>query len=250
MTVVPTTETLTPSGADEEVGRSGPLHKVPWARHATAMVAVVRQEGAATLCCVDLPQDRVIPGTGVGGEPSDHVDLPLAALSEAATAPLNDSARLLRQGAAVRAAQMAGALEGVLELTANYARERVQFGRPIAKFQAIQQQLAELAGEVAAALTAARAAVAVMDDPHAMFEIAAAKCRVNDAATRGAAIAHQVHGAIGFTQEYALHHLTRRLWGWREEFGNETYWSELLGRFVAVGEADALWPRLTAGAGP
>ena len=49
--------------------------------------------------------------------------------------------------------------------------------------------------------------------------------RVGEAAGDGAAIAHQVHGAMGFTYEHSLHHFTRRLWAWREEFGNESFWA-------------------------
>ena len=61
----------------------------------------------------------------------------------------------------------------------------------------------------------------------------------------GAAIAHQVHGAMGFTYEHSLHHATRRLWAWREEFGNETHWATQLGHMVAARGADQLWPFLT-----
>ncbi len=78
-------------------------------------------------------------------------------------------------------------------------------------------------------------------------EVAVAKVRVGEAAGTGAAIAHQVHGAIGFTREYSLHHATRRIWAWREEFGNETYWAIRLGHMVAANGADALWPFVTAG---
>jgi acyl-CoA dehydrogenase len=53
------------------------------------------------------------------------------------------------------------------------------------------------------------------------FEIAAAKLRTNMAIGTGTSIAHQVHGAIGFTHEYDLHRYTRRLMGWRSEFGND-----------------------------
>jgi len=58
-------------------------------------------------------------------------------------------------------------------------------------------------------------------------------------------IAHQVHGAIGFTDRYALHHATLRLWSWREEFGNEAVWAEELGRSIAAAGAGQLWPALT-----
>jgi acyl-CoA dehydrogenase len=51
-----------------------------------------------------------------------------------------------------------------------------------------------------------------------------------------------VHGAMGFTYEHTLHHATRRLWSWREEFGNETAWATRLGRIVATQGAERLWP--------
>ena len=63
----------------------------------------------------------------------------------------------------------------------------------------------------------------------------------------GAAIAHQVHGAMGFTHEHSLHHATRRLWSWREEFGNEAVWAARLGKMVTRHGADGLWPFITAG---
>jgi acyl-CoA dehydrogenase len=63
-----------------------------------------------------------------------------------------------------------------------------------------------------------------------------------DAATR---IAHQVHGAMGFTYEHRLHHYTKRLWSWRDDFGTEVYWNTLLGRKALEVGGDGLWPFLT-----
>jgi acyl-CoA dehydrogenase len=139
-------------------------------------------------------------------------------------------------------------MEAALALSVRYANDRVQFGRPIGKFQAIQQQLARLAEEAAAASVAvdsAAAAVAV-GRPSAGFAVAAAKIRAGEAAGRVAEIAHQVHGAIGFTHEHSLHYLTRRLWSWRDEFGTESEWSLELGRDLLTGGADRLWPTITA----
>jgi alkylation response protein AidB-like acyl-CoA dehydrogenase len=134
-------------------------------------------------------------------------------------------------------------------LSTSYANDRVQFGRPIAKFQAIQQQLALLAEEAAAASVAVEsAAIAVAADrPSAALAAAAAKIRAGEAAGKVAEIAHQVHGAIGFTHEHSLHRLTRRIWSWRDEFGTESHWSRELGRTVMAAGADALWPTITAG---
>src|SRR5581483_3576279 len=137
-------------------------------------------------------------------------------------------------GALVRAAQMAGGLEFLLAQSVKYVTERRQFGRPLAAFQAIQQNLALLAGHTAAAGMAAQQAFHVVDrtgeggDPS--FEIAVAKIRTGEAASLGAGIAHQAHGAIGFTYEHSLHFVTRRLWSWRAEFGAESHWSVALGR--------------------
>ena len=79
----------------------------------------------------------------------------------------------------------------------------------------------------------------------ASFEIAAAKLRANLAIDACTAIAHQVHGAIGFTHEYDLRHFTQRLWSWRSEFGNDRHWSALLGNAVIMRGADAFWADLT-----
>src|SRR5215831_14371772 len=155
--------------------------------------------------------------------------------------------RLYRSFALLRACQIGGAIEAVLALSVTYARERVQFGRPLAQFQAIQQQLAVLAEERAAANAAAQAACRAADRGEASFEIAAAKLRANIAAASAASIAHQVHGAMGFTAEYSLQRFTRRLWAWRSEFGNERYWADDIGTRVAARGADTFWSDLVDG---
>jgi acyl-CoA dehydrogenase len=164
-------------------------------------------------------------------------------------APLRgwNAGRLYRSLALVRACQIAGAIDAALALSVTYARERVQFGRPLAAFQAIQQQLAVLAEECAAANSATQAACRAADLGEAQFEIAAAKLRANIAAATAASIAHQVHGAIGFTAEYSLQRFTRRMWAWRSEFGNDRYWANEIGARVAARGADAFWPDLVGG---
>jgi len=152
-------------------------------------------------------------------------------------------------GAAVRSMQMAGALQSILERSVAYAKERVAFERPIGGFQAVQHNLARLAGETAAALAAAgSAADAICTEPEfndAVFlEVASAKIRVGEAAGEGAAIAHQVHGAIGFSREHVLHRYTQRLLAWRDDFGSESAWAASLGARVAAAGAARLWPML------
>ena len=150
-------------------------------------------------------------------------------------------------GSTIRSVETAGALEAILSLSVAYANERTAFERPIGKFQAVQQNLARLAGEVAAALAVSGSAAdtiaqAETFDDAVFFEAASAKIRTAEAATEGAAIAHQVLGAIGFTQEHILHRFTLRMLSWRDDFGNESYWAAELGKRVARGGVDEFWP--------
>lgn len=218
---------------------SGRAPRTAWARHATHGIAVAGE----TLALVPLAGAKIAHGDNLAREPRDDValdDVP------AETAPCPSAVPLRAAGAALRAGQIAGAVSRVLEMTADYARTRVQFGRPIASFQAIQHALARLAGEAAAAERAAERAFAAFDTGGDALECAAAKIRCAEAAGRAAAIAHQVHGAIGFTYEHQLHFLTKRLWSWRAEFGNAAEWSALLGRASAREGAEGLWPFVTA----
>ena len=147
----------------------------------------------------------------------------------------------------MRTQQIEGELTRLTEMTTQYAQDRVQFGRPIGKFQAVQQNLAMLAGQTAAAVAAADVAAEAVSDTLAVLPIAAGKSRAGEAAGIGAAIAHQVHGAIGFTFEHDLHFLTRRLWSWRDEFGKDFAWNRLLGRHMAKAGANSIWAEITAG---
>ncbi|MEP7348621.1 MAG: acyl-CoA dehydrogenase family protein [Sphingorhabdus sp.] len=148
-------------------------------------------------------------------------------------------------GAFVRVAQAAGAMDAVLAMSVEHANTRVQFGKPLAKFQAVQQSLATLAVEAAAVNVAGAAAAAALDRGDALFEIAAAKLRANIAIGIGTAIAHQVHGAIGFTQEYPLHLLTSSLMRWRSEYGNDAYWAGILGGQACARGGAGLWVEMT-----
>jgi acyl-CoA dehydrogenase len=230
---------------------SGSLRAVPFAKGAEHLAVLARREaGGSAVALVDAAQARITDGTGIGGDPLNALSFNGARPSAVENAPAGlDEQALLLMGAAVRAMQMAGALEAVLDQSVAYANERIAFERPIAKFQAVQHNLARLAGEVAVAIAAAgSAADAIASAPEfdeAVFlEAASAKIRVGEAAGEGAGIAHQVLGAIGFTKEHTLHRFTRRLWAWRDDFGNESFWAVKLGHLVAAKGADELWPML------
>lgn len=147
----------------------------------------------------------------------------------------------------VRAVQMAAAMEAALDLSLTYVSDREQFGRPLSKFQAIQHQLAVAGSECAAASMAATlAADAFARDPlNALGDAMVAKVAIGQAIEPVTQAFHQVHGAMGYTQEYRLHHYTRRLWAWRDALGNEEYWAARLGARVAASDTDTLWNSVT-----
>jgi hypothetical protein len=226
---------------------SGAAGRVPWGASAGHVVVEAVGDGAPMVAIVAGGSAKAESDVNLAFEPRDT--LTWSAAPVLAAAPFGPSLppnALAAGGALARSAQMAGGLEFLLSQTVKYVTERVQFGRPLASFQAIQHQLAILAGHTAAAGIAAQRAFACMDAGDAAFEIAIAKIRTGEAAGLGAGIAHQCHGAIGFTYEHSLHFVTRRLWSWRAEFGAEAQWAQALGREVAARGADALWPYVTS----
>lgn len=223
---------------------SGTAERVPWARHARWLVVVIQDGHRAVLVRRDSPGVGVEHGHNIAGEPRDQVVLDSAPLAGNWELPAEQDwpeyFGLL--GATARVAQLAGASRRVLELTVRHASERVQFGRPLVKFQAVQHQIARLAADVASMETARDyAAEALEDDPAAAwFAVASAKSEASALAGRVASVSHQVHGAIGFTMEHRLGAYSKRLWSWREEFGSDACWQQRLGRTFAASGTD-LW---------
>ncbi len=228
----------------------GELPRVAYGRCASHVVGVASAGHAAAVFVT--PAATVTLGQNLAGEPRDELDVHCTAnaTSVAEVGPAAEI-QLMRRGALSRAILLSGALEALLPMTVRYAGERVQFGRPLSAFQAIQQQLAMLAAEVSAARAATDRAVEVCADgftgPAAAFAVAAAKVRTAQAAGAVAAIAHQVHGAIGMTREHALHLATTRLWSWRAEWRGERVWSEELGRAAVAADDLGLWQLLVGG---
>jgi acyl-CoA dehydrogenase len=233
-----------PSGFGSFVlARSGDtLHDVPYGRQ-SAWVIGRNADGMTVVTenahCVQAAQN-------IAGEARDTLSTKRDAEpfdTDAINRELTVIAALMRLG------QICGAIASVVELTSSYVQTRHQFGKTLSGFQAVQQSLAELISEAAATQCAARAATLEADrvGPYqAWYAIGAAKLRANMAIGLIASVAHQLHGAIGFTQEYALNSYTRRLWAWRSEAGNDRYWAEALGRHaIERGPANA-WADLTS----
>lgn len=230
---------------------SGVAGRVPYASHAVrTMLIADGPEGEMAVGLDRVGEAEVKPGKNIAGEPRDSLTFGNVRLPADAVRPVGPGvcrAGLYRRGALARAVMMSGALERAMDLAVGYAQERVQFGRPISRFQAVQQNLAVLAGQTAAAVAAANLGVEALGNEQEAFLIAVAKTRVGEAATLACEIAHQVHGAIGYTREYALQLSTRRLWSWREEFGSDPEWAARVGEAACAGGTDRLWPMLTMG---
>lgn len=225
----------------------GTLFDVPWGRNVDYVVAII--PGIRdTLVILARSDAEISTRRNTAGEPRDDLIFKNAVPLTTATVPKHLNADVLWWGGSMlRTAQMAGALETTLNLSTRYATERVQFGKPISAFQAIQHQLAQMAQQTGIAIVSAEAAFVESDEQLAAWQIAAAKVCGAESAGSVAAMAHAVHGAIGFTHEHALQLGTRRLWAWRSEFGNLGHWAQRLGRAVAQGGSASLWPAVTSG---
>ena len=195
---------------------------VPWPGEA-AYILLQALDGDGALQLVLLPAAglRVQSVRNLAGEPRGHVNFDGTVVEAGCMRAAPDGADLFLLGACLRSQQMAGAMQRCLDDSVAYANTRTQFGRPIGKFQAVQHMLAEAAMELGAATASADQAVEAFGMPGGEFATAVAKARCGEAAGKVAGIAHQVHAAMGFTQELPLHFATRRLWAWREEFGAE-----------------------------
>ena len=233
---------------DGEGRLSGRVLSVPFAREAEHVAVLAAGAKDSAVALVATEDCRLDEGHNLAREPSAGITLANVRPRKIATPPSSvDRHALLVMGATMRSVQIAGALEAILALCVAYANERVAFERKIGKFQAVQQNLARLAGETAAALAAAGSAADAMAqageiDDAVFLEVASAKIRCAEAATEGASIAHQVFGAIGFTEEHVLHRFTLRMLAWRDDFGNESQWAAKLGNDIARRGADAFWP--------
>ncbi|WP_433521416.1 acyl-CoA dehydrogenase family protein [Nocardia pseudovaccinii] len=218
-----------------------------WARYARHLVLPVDRAGELLIAVIPLgePGDpSITPGANLAGEPRDTVIFDSYPLPQATAVAGCTQAAILARGALARTVQLAGAAHAVLAMSLQHAGERVQFGRPLTKFQAIQQGLATLAAEATRMHVSASAAVRAVQESAegATLAVAAAKATNSASASVVAALGHQIHGALGFSREHRLGKATTRLWSWRDEFGDESAWQDVLADLVLT--AEAWWPAL------
>jgi len=231
---------------------SGSAIGIPFASEVQHLAVLAHGEEGVVVALVAANDCTIGQGQTLAGDPSNSVRFQCVKPLRYARAPSGlDQTNFMLMGSVSRSVQTAGALESILSLSVSYANERVAFERPIGKFQAVQHNLARLAGETAAALAVSGSAANTITqsgsfDEATFLEGASAKIRCAEAATEGAGIAHQVFGAIGFTKEHILHRFTLRTLAWRDDFGSESYWAAELGRHVARCGADEFWPMVAS----
>jgi acyl-CoA dehydrogenase len=227
---------------------TGKARNVPYARFAEKLLVLGESSDGPVLSLISLNAAKIVHSQNLAGEARDEVIFDKVFIDSCKVITVNAdemNKKILYGGALTRIIMMAGALENILELTLNYTTERSQFGRPINRFQAVQHQIAQLAGETAAATVAANCAGDSYGYKGYTREIALAKIRVNEAAGKVCQLAHQVLAAIGFTYEHTLHHSTRRLWSWRDEFGTETDWENVVTEELVTLQENGLWSMIT-----
>jgi acyl-CoA dehydrogenase len=227
---------------------SGRARGVPFAQAAKHIAVLANSRSGLSIALFDANKCRIETRLNLAGDNSDTVTFDKVAPITVNPAPKGfDPNALLLMGGVARSLQIAGALETLLDISVRYSNERVAFEKTISKFQAVQHSLARLAGESAAGLAAATSAADAISNAtgfndEIFLEAVSAKIRCSEAAEKGSGIAHQVHGAIGFTSEHILHRYSLRALAWRDDFGSESYWAVELGKLVANHGAEELWP--------
>jgi acyl-CoA dehydrogenase len=226
---------------------SATLARVPWANVAETIVVA----GDGFVAAVPRDEATVEVHHDIAGQPAAQVSIDTTLKQNQYRVVESDPVSEFRlRGALARSLQTCGALTRALDLARDHAQQREQFGRPIAKFQAVQSLLASAAGAISVAETAGQFAVeSVMlhgfDSAHAQFAVSVAKIESARAATLVARNSHQVHGAIGFTLDHRLRHFTNRALAWRSEFGTQREWQQRLGQ-MALDSDTSVWEVVTA----
>jgi acyl-CoA dehydrogenase len=229
--------------------KRGVAADVPWAAAADRVVAVWRAGGEYRIADVAAKQLTITAGANLIGEPRDEVAADLGRLQGGPVAGALVTQLRLKSGL-VRAIQVCTALNRILQLCIEHVTSRVQFGRPLAKFQAVQNLVSDIAAEAALAQAATEAALAAAvtsgwSAPEIDFLVAVARSCAGHATPVVVRNAHQVHGAIGTTREHRLHEFTRSALAWRSEFGSTRYWDERVTDAALHASAGGLWSLIT-----
>lgn len=231
----------------------GVARAVPWAADSERVVVLWPAGTGYRVADVDTTSLTVTAGRNSAGEPRDDVHADVSGLT-GTSVPDTVIAQFTRRAALVRAVQVCAVLDRIVALSVVHAGERIQFGRPLAKFQAVQNLVADIAAESALARAATDGAVAEAlhtewSASQLDFLVAVARSCAGHAASVVVRNAHQVHGAIGTTREHRLHEFTMPALAWRSEYGSVAHWDQVLTDYATQAGADKLWALVTATGG-
>ena len=231
------------------VDGTGSARGVPWASWSERVVVIWAEGSTHRIADIDTAALALQPGGNNAGEPRDSLSVDLSALGgEVVPDTVIEQWRL--RAALIRAIQVCGALDRILQLSVEHVTQRTQFGRPLAKFQAVQNLVADVAAESALARAATDGALAEAlrtdwSSVNLNFLVAVSRSCVGHAASVVVRNAHQIHGAIGTTREHRLHEFTRPALAWRSEYGSVQYWDTVLTEQAAAAGAEGLWALVT-----
>lgn len=240
-------------GAVSEGRIGGTAIDVPWTLASGAVVLVARTPVRTCVALAEPAELDVDPGHNLASEPRDTIrfDLPANRFHDIPSSVVDE---LFRRGAWARCVQIIGALDATAALTIAHTRDRVQFGRPLSTFQAVQQSLAMMAGEVECARSITTLAVAAASD-HGFaahqtdYAVTVAKVALASSVSTVTTIAHQLHGAIGSTLEHPLWRFTMRAQSWIAEFGSTRDHARRLGALAVTADDswDVVFGRVSSG---
>jgi acyl-CoA dehydrogenase len=222
---------------------SGTCRNVPWSRTASHVVALAQSQTDQLLVALPIGGAIVTTRHNVAGEPRDH----LAFDAIAPVAEVHDSGSVLEFRSRLllyRSLTLLGAGERALDLTITHVTDRSQFGSPLSRKQVVQHYIAEMFGALTATRAACDAAVSALAGGTSLAASLATRIEADRMASVVARLSHQLHGAIGFTQEHPLHFSTTRLTAWRQDDLSEMACALELSRLVPG--LGGPWDTLTA----
>lgn len=227
---------------------NGKLKNVSWLNGSKKVFALADFGKESVLALLPVEKAEIVEKNNLAGESIAELTFDDVNIEHLKLIEINREEMLkkvMEIGGLAKAVMMSGAMERILELTIQYTKERNQFGRPLHRLQAIQQQLAILSRETIGVIVSTNFAIEAFEKGVVTKEIANAKLQASQAVQTITEIAHQIHGAIGATHEHALHQFTRRLWTWRDEFGTENDWAMVIANQLLNSEETSLWELLT-----
>jgi len=224
-----------------EAGQPRVVPDVPWGRSADLLI-VYSEDGPPRAYDLTAGKATLSPDVNLAGEQRDTIDLGETTGRELAGAPA--AAAVRERLGLLWAAALTGVMRGAYNKTRDHVRVREQFGAPLIKIPAVASAVANFKTQLLLAEAAVARAVGAGECAD-MASVASARIIAASGATEAARLAHQLHGAMGVTQEDGLHRLTTRLWAWQDAVTSEREWSILLGEAAIDGGEELVWSDLT-----